>query len=294
MVYILELETSQTNAIKILIDTISSIVSDVKFTFYPYYMEKQTTEEEEEEEDTELMSENKPVKQIGGLVMKELNKSGSILVYSKLDADKFDKYKYSYHKKRITIGVNLDNLLIILKCMSNLDKMTWALDDEDINKLIIILENTDKKEKKIFRLNLSDLDEEKIEVDTIEFPYSAYFPSSDFHKYCKDMSLITEKIEIKCTSNKVSFGIKGAEICDADFEIAESNGGLMIELNTENKNEIVQGVFSLKWLNVFTKCTNLSPQVILYVKNDYPLILQYAVAALGVVKFVLSQKDTKN
>jgi proliferating cell nuclear antigen len=291
MVYILELETSQTNAIKILIDTISSIVSDVKFTFYPYYMEKNASEEEE---DTELMSETKPTKQIGGLVMKELNKSGSILVYSKLDADKFDKYKYTYHKKRITIGVNLDNLLIILKCMSNLDKMTWALDDEDINKLIIILENTDKKEKKIFRLNLSDLDEEKIEVDTIEFPYSAYFPSSDFHKYCKDMSLITEKIEIKCTNNKVSFGIKGAEICDADFEISESNGGLMIEVNTENKNEIVQGVFSLKWLNVFTKCTNLSPQVILYLKNDYPLIIQYAVAALGVVKFVLSQKDTKN
>ena len=252
-------------------------------------MEKNTSEEE-----SELLSEQKSTKQIGGLVMKELNKSGSILVYSKLDAEKFDKYIYTYDKKKITIGVNLDNLLIILKCMTNLDKMTWALDDEDINKLIIILENTDKKEKKIFRLNLSDLDEEKIEVDTIEFPYSAYFPSSDFHKYCKDMSLITEKIEIKCTNNKVSFGIKGAEICDADFEISESNGGLSIEVNTDNKNEIVQGVFSLKWLNVFTKCTNLSPQVILYLKNDYPLIIQYSVAALGVVKFVLSQKDTKN
>ena len=53
MVYVLELETSQTNAIKILIDTISSIVSDVKFTFYPYYMEKNTSEDDE---DTELMA----------------------------------------------------------------------------------------------------------------------------------------------------------------------------------------------------------------------------------------------
>ena len=31
-----------------------------------------------------------------------------------------------------------------------------------------------------------------------------------------------------------------------------------------------------------------------YLKNDYPLIIQYSVATLGVVKFVLSQKDTKN
>jgi proliferating cell nuclear antigen len=226
--------------------------------------------------------------------MKELNKSGTILVYSKLEADKFDKYKYNYSKKKISIGVNLDNLIIILKCMSNSDKMTWALDDEDINKLIIILENTDKKEKKIFRLNLTDLDEEKIEIDAIQFPYAAIFPASDFHKYCKDMSLITEKIEIKCTNNKVSFGVKGADIGDADFEISETNGGLNIDVNTDNKNEIVQGVFSLKWLNVFTKCTNLSPQVVLYLKNDYPLIIKYAVAALGEVKFVLSQKDTKS
>jgi proliferating cell nuclear antigen len=299
MVYILELETSQTNAIKILIDTISSVVTDVKMTFCPYYIDKSNLDTENEENsdtDTELITETneQKSKQVGGLIIKEVNKAGSILVYSKLDADKFDKYKYNYHKKKITIGVNLDNLLIILKCMSNMDKMTWALDDEDINKLIIILENTDKKEKKIFRLNLSDLDDEKLEIDPIDFPYAAYFPATDFHKYCKDMSLITEKIEIKCTNNKVSFGIKGADICDADFEISETNGGLSIEINTNNKNEIVQGVFSLKWLNVFTKCTNLSPQVVLYLKNDYPLIIKYLVAALGEVKFVLSQKDNKN
>jgi proliferating cell nuclear antigen PCNA len=308
MVYILELETSQTMAVKLLVDTLSSIVSDVKLVCYPYYINKTTNssdknENEEETENNNSDSENmiseknkseQNPKQVGGIVIKEVNKSGTILVYCKLDADKFDKYKYNSKKSKIIIGINLDNLLIILKCMSNLDKMTWAIDDEDINKLIIILENVDKKEKKIFRLNLSDLDDEKIEVDPIQFPYAANIPSSDFHKYCKDMSLITEKIEIKCTSNKLTFGIKGADICDAEFEILESNGGLSIDVNTENKNEIVQGVFSLKWLNVFTKCTNISQQVVLYLKNDYPMIVAYEIASLGRIRYVLSQKDTKN
>jgi proliferating cell nuclear antigen len=148
--------------------------------------------------------------------------------------------------------------------------------------------------KKIFRLNLHDLNDDKFVIDPIEFPYAAYLPSNDFHKYCKDLSLITDKVEIKCTSNKVTFGIKGADICDADFEISETNGGLSIDINTENKNEIVQGVFLLKWLNVFTKCTNLSPLVILYLKNDYPLIIRYDIAPLGVVKFALSQKNDGN
>lgn len=298
MVYILELETSQTMAIKLLVDTLSSIVSDVKLVCYPYYIDKVGSENSEENDDN-IVSDTKdtepsPQRQVGGIVIKEVNKSGTILVYCRLDADKFDKYKYNSKKSKIIIGVNLDNLLIILKCMSNLDKMTWAIDDEDINKLIIILENVDKKEKKIFRLNLSDLDDEKIEVDPIQFPYAANIPASDFHKYCKDMSLITEKIEIKCTSNKLTFGIKGADICDAEFEILESNGGLSIDVNTDNKNEIVQGVFPLKWLNVFTKCTNISQQVVLYLKNDYPMIVAYEIASLGRIRYVLSQKDSKN
>ena len=307
MVYILELETSQTIAIKLLVDTLSSIVSDVKLVCHPYYINKSgnSSDNASEKNDTEEgsdsenmiseknMSEQQP-KQVGGIVIKEVNKSGTILVYCKLDADKFDKYKYNSKKSKIIIGIILDNLLIILKCMSNLDKMTWAIDDDDINKLIIILENVDKKEKKIFRLNLSDLDDEKIEVDPIQFPFAANIPASDFHKYCKDLALITEKMEIKCTSNKITFGIKGADICDAEYEILESNGGLSIDVNTDNKNEIVQGVFSLKWLNVFTKCTNISQQVVLYLKNDYPMIVAYEIASLGRIRYVLTQKDTKS
>ena len=83
MVYILELETSQTNAIRILIDTISSVTTDVKFTFCPYYIDKTSTEtdadggEEEENNENELVTEtNEPkAKQVGGLIIKEINKS---------------------------------------------------------------------------------------------------------------------------------------------------------------------------------------------------------------------------
>ena len=105
---------------------------------------------------------------------------------------------------------------------------------------------SERKEKKTFKLNLMDIEEETYDITPIQFPYSITLPSQDFHKYCKDMSLITEKIEIKCTCNKVSFGIKNADICDADIEISETNGGLSIDINTDNKNEIVQGIFPLK------------------------------------------------
>jgi hypothetical protein len=44
-------------------------------------------------------------------------------------------------------------------------------------------------------------------------------------------------------------------------------------------------------LLIFTKCTNLSNNVELYLKNNYPIILRYTIASLGEIKLCLSQQD---
>ena len=277
MVYILELKTTQTAAIKIVVDAINSLLTDANFDFYPYNITKEDSE----------TSETESKKVIGGVVLKEVNKTGKILVYMRLDADKFDVYKYNYHKKKLTLGIDINNLLKCLKCMSHFDTMTWLVDDDDINKLIIILESTERKEKKTFKLNLMDNDEETYDITPIQFPYSITMPSQDFHKYCKDMAASTDKIEIKATSNKLYFSGKG-EIGNIEFEVGETNGGLSIVSTTTNTNEIVQGLFELKFLLIFTKCTNLCNQITLFLKNDYPIIITYQIAALGEIKLVLS------
>ena len=274
MVVILELKTSQSTAIKIVVDAINSLLTDANFDFFPYNMENDNGESI-----------------IGGMVIKEVNKTGKILVYMKLEADKFDIYKYNYHKKKLTLGIDINNLLRCLKCMSQFDNMTWLVDDDDINKLCIILESSEKKEKKIFKLNLMDIEEQNYDITPIQFPYLITLPSSDFHKYCKDMASSTDKIEIKSTANKLYFSGKG-EMGYIDFEVGESNGGLSIISNTNNNNEIVQGLFELKFLLIFTKCTNLSNLVTLYLKNDYPIIVNYQIGSLGEIKLVLS--PTKN
>ena len=292
MVYILELKTTQAAAIKIVTDAINSLLTDANFDFYPYYIDNNEEENSgdsdiEEKSDEEKVESDTKKKTIGGVVLKEVNKTGKILVYMRLDADKFDVYKYNYHKKKLTLGIDIGNLLKCLKCMSHFDTMTWLVDDDDINKLIVVLESAERKEKKTFKLNLMDIEEEAYDITPIQFPYSITLPSQDFHKYCKDMAASTDKIEIKATSNKLFFSGKG-EIGNIEFEVGETNGGLSIISTTNNLNEIVQGLFELKFLLIFTKCTNLCNQVTLFLKNDYPIIVTYQIAALGEIKLVLS------
>jgi len=305
MVYILELKTTQAAAIKIVTDAINSLLTDANFDFYPYYIENDSSKDNlsdnennnyesdsnSESSDNTITKKNQKSdsekKTIGGVILKEVNKTGKILVYMRLDADKFEVYKYNYHKKKLSLGIDIGNLLKCLKCMSHFDTMTWLVDDEDINKLIVILESAERKEKKTFKLNLMDIEEETYDISPIQFPYSITLPSQDFHKYCKDMASSTDKIEIKATSNKLFFSGKG-EIGNVEFEVGETNGGLSIISTTNNTNEIVQGLFELKFLLIFTKCTNLCNQVTMFLKNDYPIIITYQIAALGEIKLVLS------
>jgi len=118
-------------------------------------------------------------------------------------------------------------------------------------------------------------------------------PSQDFHKYCKDMtSVMATKMEIQCTNNMLFLSGK-SDIGSVDFQLGECIGGLQIDVNTD-KNEIVQGLFELKYLTIFTKCTNLCNEVKLYLRNDYALVVKYQVAALGEIKLVLSPSEPEN
>ena len=275
MVCVLELKTTQSVHIRTLIDSLNALLTDVNITFYPFHIASDDGE-----------------KKIGGVVIKELNKTSSILIHCKLDADQFEHYEYNYKHPKLTLGINLTNFLKCIKCMTNFDTMTWRIDDDDINKLIMILES--EKEKKIFKINLMDLEDANYEIEPVQFPYSIILPTQDFQNYCKNMMSVTDKIDIKSTNDNLFLSGKG-ELGVIDFELTASNisSGLTIQKNTENVNEIVQGTFELKYLIIFTRCSNLCSHVNLFLKNNYPLIVQYSVAKLGQIKFVLSQSKPK-
>jgi proliferating cell nuclear antigen len=82
------------------------------------------------------------------------------------------------------------------------------------------------------------------------------------------------------------------DFAEQETIISENNTSVKVQKNT-NANEIVQGLFQLKHLVLFTKCTSLCPSIELYLKNDYPLILRYTVANLGEVKLVLAPIKNK-
>jgi hypothetical protein len=120
MVCILELKTTQSVHIRTMIEALNPLLTDANMHFYPNII-KGTTASTSDTED-----------RVGGVIIKEVNKTSSILIHCKLEADKFDSYYYNYKNDKLTIGINLSNFLKCIKCMTNCDTMTWRIDDDDI------------------------------------------------------------------------------------------------------------------------------------------------------------------
>jgi proliferating cell nuclear antigen len=161
------------------------------------------------------------------------------------------------------------------------------MDETDINHLGIKIENGDKNTKTTYKLNLLDLDNPHISIDPTEFNSVITLPSTDFQKICRDMSNVSELVEIKNIYNQLIFTCKG-DFCCQETVLSDSDNKQSCIGASASSNEIVQGVFKLKYLVLFTKCTNLCNTIELYLKNDYPLIIKYAVASLGDIKLAIA------
>ena len=111
-------------------------------------------------------------------------------------------------------------------------------------------------------------------------------PSADFQKIIRDLSCISDKLEIKSVGNELIFKCSG-QFASAEIHRAESDGSMSFVVQQEAK-KVIQGEFSLKNLGYFIKCTNLCPQIEVYLENDLPLVVKYNVASLGTIMLCLS------
>jgi proliferating cell nuclear antigen len=256
---ILELKTVQTNSFKVLIEALKEILTDANITF-----------------------------DSTGLKIVAMDPSQTVLVHLKLEASKFEYYKCD---KRLVIGVSMINFFKLIKTMTNNDSLTLFITDENTNILNIKMENCDKNRRTVFNLNLMDLNEDNFQIPSQSFESIITMPSQDFQKICRDMHNLSDTIEIKSVGQQLIFS------CNGDFASQETIHGETqsgISFLKSNNNEVIQGYYNLKHLVLFTKCTNLCNSIELYMKNDFPIVIQFIVGSLGTLKLALAPQHNMN
>ena len=223
-----------------------------------------------------------------GIRIINMDKSHTILVHLYLAASNFEFYECK--KDKIIIGVNMFHLFKLINSIDNDDTLTIYIENNDyydgiVSYLALKFENGDIKQCKTQKLKLIEPEQDELEVPDVKFSSIINLPSADFQKIIRDLSCISEKLEIKSVGSELIFKCQG-QFASAEIHRAEADESMKFILK-QDSTKVIQGEFSLKNLGYFIKCTNLCPQIEVYLENDLPLVVKYNVASLGEIKLCL-------
>tara|TARA_B110000444_G_C18796347_1_gene575076 strand:+ start:45 stop:869 length:825 start_codon:yes stop_codon:yes gene_type:complete len=231
-----------------------------------------------------------------GLKIIAMDNTHIVLIHLKLEAKKFEEY---YCEKKMYIGINMLKLHMLIKTIGTNDLLTLYVTKEDPNNLGIKIINNEKNVETNYKLSTIDIDVLNVTIPPVNFHTTITMPSSYLQKFIRDMHNISEYIEIRNIQDRLLLKCKG-DFCTQETILGteKSQNITIVKNNSENSEEdasnsqeIIQGVFSLKYLLIFTKCTNLCSTVEIFLKNSYPIILRYSIASLGEIKLCLAQQD---
>lgn len=260
---VLTIMTSQIGPFKTLIGALKDIISDTNIIF---------------------------TKQ--GMKIINIDATHTVVVFLELLGENFEVYNCKYDK--IIIGTNLIRLYKLIDTIENNETLTIYIANEDydngiVSQLSLKFDNTMNNQYTIHQLRLMDVDTEEMVYPDIVFSSMISFPSIEFMKIIRKLSNTASEVEIIYANNELIFESKGSTF--STTKITKFGEGLSQKCSSNKK--IFQGLFVLKYLNCFIKCTNLSTQVDLYLENDKPLVIEYAVASLGKIRLCLSSKNDK-
>ena len=194
-----------------------------------------------------------------------------------LARDVFKEYKYTEDTR---IGLNLQNLLQILKRAAENDVLTIKLNE---GKLDITLKGRSTRR---FVLPLIDISrEETPPIDKLDFRASLSLSSEVLSSGIEDAELITDSVIF--TVRKDQLTMKGES--DSSFtqlDLMKGEGGLKIA----DMNEPVRARYSLDYLKKIVKAKKLSPDVKIAMANDYPMRLQFEVPGKMQLGFILAPR----
>ena len=222
-----------------------------------------------------------------GLKIVQVGRERISMVNMILNASSFQNF---YVESDMVLGLNLINLNSLLRSVGSHDTLTLFIHRNERNRLGIKLQDAGKNKVSRFMLDLIELDYVMHQIPNMTPQSVITMPSSDFQQTCRALGLITDEVDIRCAGNQIAFKGKG-DYAEQITAFGETEDGIVFN-EKANPQRPVQGVFNLKKLISFTKCTNLSNTIKIYMLNDSPLIVEYSITDMGWIKLCLSPKTT--
>ena len=195
-----------------------------------------------------------------------------------LKREEFQEYSCS---RPITLGINLQTLSKILKCLRPDEECSLCVSSEKDDSLQITFESEDRISE--FEMNLVDIMEDKLVVPETKYPCECQLPVSEFQKMCKDLSSLGDTCIVRMNSEKLELELQGLA----------GTGMIKTIPSVLQCTKPCELSFALRYLNKFTKASSLTENVTIGLHPELPLAVKYTFQE-GSLHYYLAPKITND
>lgn len=255
---LLELQTTQITALKISLEVIDSLLTDVN-------LEISTT----------------------GIRIREVNKLSKLFLSAYFSNDNFESFSLN---KPFNCGIELSELVSVLKPTLHYDSLKIKIlsekSDEIPSVLVVILESFKRNELKSVRINLLPACPNNCGniLDKV-YSHSIIIPTDIFIKYLKDCSRISDRVRL--VLSKKHFMIESGD-SNIQYNL-NSSGSNNIGITTECSSTITsKAEVMVRYLLQTSKLNNISELTYVFLdqKETQP-IFRYNLGSLGILNLCL-------
>ena len=199
----------------------------------------------------------------------------------KMASNAFDEYKLDADQK---IGLNITNLLSVLKRVDADDKLVLNLQD---SKLEIRLEG---KSKRRFVVPLLDISQEEIPpISQLEFPAKAEVKPHLLTIGIEDADIISDAVIFEALNDKFVMRAEG-DVSKAELELERGNENLLsLETNSE-----VRSRYPIDYLKKMVKAAKIADSATIRLGQDYPMKLEFKAGDKASLSFVIAPRVSED
>lgn len=218
---------------------------------------------------------NKP-NDFAGLEIATTDGVKNVFIRVNMDADKFDDFYCKPEKTEF--GICIQTLNEALRIVEKNNNITMYIEENDTHILTIEIDDEEEDEHTLLQIDLFDFENKYKEKSSKDFDIEIVTDGIKFHRLIKDFGRIAEHIDLKCTSKNLIYSGVGKLKRSTTKKI--NNGSLTIKKD-DSKHKIVQGIYDIENIVLFTKCANLCNDISIYMKNNFALTIAYKIPKYG-------------
>ncbi|MFB6088609.1 MAG: proliferating cell nuclear antigen (pcna) [Candidatus Aenigmatarchaeota archaeon] len=214
-----------------------------------------------------------------GISLKAADRSMVAVVDFNLKSDVFDEYECD---EETSIGVNIENLLEIMKRGSGSDSLTLELSEGENQLKIVVKGNSTRS----FSLPLLDISEgETPETEQLDFDADLSIKSEILKQGINDADIVGDSVILKANSSEF---IMTTDSDNSSVEVTlDKNSEGLKDLEAE---EEVRSRYPLEYLKKMIKASKISETVSLKMGSDFPLKMEFSQPEKVSMGFVLAPR----